>query len=186
MASETARRWIFGVAYLATAALLVFLHILPVQVGPRGYPGPDLLLCITFLWVLRRPHYLPTPLEVLENPWIQWCVLLPRDISGPEYDGIREIGTRAVQALGLETVPAIRITHLSAPEKRALMLADNKIALNAGWDLDLLAQELADLSSMELDFSVEITGFEVPEIDLIIEGQSGEAPEPEMAPNLIV
>ncbi len=88
----------------------------------------------------------------------------------------------AAKTLGLETVPAIRITHLSAPEKRALMLADNKIALNAGWDLDLLAQELADLSSMELDFSVEITGFEVPEIDLIIEGQSGEAPGPEVAP----
>ena len=48
-------------------------------------------------------HYLPTPLEVLEKPWIQWCVILPRDISGAEYDPIREVGVSALRALGLET-----------------------------------------------------------------------------------
>ncbi len=48
-------------------------------------------------------HYLPTPLEVLQNPWIQWCVILPRDISGAEYDPIRKIGVDALRALGLET-----------------------------------------------------------------------------------
>ena len=48
-------------------------------------------------------HYLPTPLEVLQNPWIQWCVILPREISGPEYDPIRRIGVDALRALGLET-----------------------------------------------------------------------------------
>ena len=48
-------------------------------------------------------RYLPSPLEVLENAWIQWCVLLPRDISGREYDPIREAGFKAVRALGLET-----------------------------------------------------------------------------------
>ena len=48
-------------------------------------------------------HYLPTPLEVLQNPWIQWCVILPRDISGREYDPIRKTGIDALRALGLET-----------------------------------------------------------------------------------
>jgi hypothetical protein len=48
-------------------------------------------------------HYLPTPLEVLQNPWIQWCVILPREISGAEYDPIREVGVDALHALGLET-----------------------------------------------------------------------------------
>ncbi|MFQ5349234.1 MAG: acetyl-CoA carboxylase biotin carboxylase subunit family protein, partial [Thermoanaerobaculia bacterium] len=48
-------------------------------------------------------HYLPTPLEVLQKPWIQWCVILPRDISGAEYDPIREVGVAALEALGLET-----------------------------------------------------------------------------------
>jgi phosphoribosylaminoimidazole carboxylase (NCAIR synthetase) len=48
-------------------------------------------------------RYMPSPLEVLENDWIQWCVLLPRDISGPEYDPIREAGFAAIRALGLKT-----------------------------------------------------------------------------------
>ena len=52
--------------------------------------------------------YLPTPLEVLRNPWIQWMVLLPRDIDGPEYDGIRAIAPTALRALGLRT----GLTHL--------------------------------------------------------------------------
>lgn len=46
-------------------------------------------------------HYLPTCLEVLENPWIQWCCLLPRDISGSEYDGARKLARGAIAALGL-------------------------------------------------------------------------------------
>ena len=46
-------------------------------------------------------HYLPTCLEVLENPWIQWCCYLPRDISGPEYDGARKLARGAISALGL-------------------------------------------------------------------------------------
>ena len=46
---------------------------------------------------------MPSPLEVLENDWIQWCVLLPRDISGPEFDPIREAGFAAIEALGLQT-----------------------------------------------------------------------------------
>jgi len=48
-------------------------------------------------------RYLPTPLEVMETPWIQWVCVLPRDISGAEYADARELGVRAVTALGLET-----------------------------------------------------------------------------------
>ncbi|MEO6950472.1 MAG: ATP-grasp domain-containing protein [Polyangia bacterium] len=47
-------------------------------------------------------HYLPGCLEAVENPWIKWCCMLPRDISGSEYDGARKIGRAAVQALGLD------------------------------------------------------------------------------------
>jgi D-alanine-D-alanine ligase-like ATP-grasp enzyme len=53
-------------------------------------------------------RYLPTPLEVLENPWIQWAVLLPRDIDTPEYDAIRSQGVRGLRALGLNT----GLTHM--------------------------------------------------------------------------
>jgi D-alanine-D-alanine ligase-like ATP-grasp enzyme len=48
-------------------------------------------------------RYMPAPLQVLENPWIQWCVFLPRDISGEMFAPIRDAGFRAVQALGLQT-----------------------------------------------------------------------------------
>lgn len=46
-------------------------------------------------------HYLPSCLEVLENPWIQWCCVLPRDIAGPDYDGARALAAGAIRALGL-------------------------------------------------------------------------------------
>ncbi len=92
----------------------------------------------------------------------------------------------AAKTLGLSQIPSIRIAQLSDAEKRALMLADNKIAMNAGWDIEILTRELADLSSMELSFDVELTGFEVGEIDLVI-GDVGDtdvdeaetAPEPD-------
>jgi phosphoribosylaminoimidazole carboxylase (NCAIR synthetase) len=48
-------------------------------------------------------RYMPSPLEVLENPWIQWCVFMPRDVSGEEFAPIREAGFQALRALGLKT-----------------------------------------------------------------------------------
>jgi hypothetical protein len=53
-------------------------------------------------------NYLPTPLEVLRNPWMQWVVLLPRDVDGPEYAGIRQVAPVALRALGLRT----GLTHM--------------------------------------------------------------------------
>jgi hypothetical protein len=48
-------------------------------------------------------RYYPTPLEVLNTPWIQWVVLLPREIDGPEFEPIRRAGERAVAVLGMRT-----------------------------------------------------------------------------------
>lgn len=69
----------------------------------------------------------------------------------------------AAKQLGLEVVPVIVLDHLSDAERRALVLADNKIAMNAGWDEELLAMELADLR--ELDFDLDLTGFSLGELD---------------------
>jgi hypothetical protein len=52
-------------------------------------------------WNISRYH--PAPLAVMENPWIQWAVILPRDIDGPEYEGISHFGPAAISALGLKT-----------------------------------------------------------------------------------
>ncbi|HET9252548.1 MAG TPA: hypothetical protein VFP58_10575 [Candidatus Eisenbacteria bacterium] len=48
-------------------------------------------------------RYLPTPLEVIQAPWIQWCVILPREIEGPAYDPIRSAASHALSVLGMET-----------------------------------------------------------------------------------
>jgi rod shape-determining protein MreD len=55
----TSNRWVYGMAYFGVMMVIILWQILPIQVGPRGYPGPDLLICITFAWVLRRPQYMP-------------------------------------------------------------------------------------------------------------------------------
>jgi DNA modification methylase len=76
----------------------------------------------------------------------------------------------AVRLLGLETVPTIRIDHLTEEMKRAFRVADNHIATLADWDEGLLAVELQELVELDLDFKIEATGFETAEIDLLIEG----------------
>ncbi len=70
----------------------------------------------------------------------------------------------AARELGIETVPTLKLSHLSAEERRAYVLADNKLALNAGWDMEILAIELQAL--IDLDFDVTLTGFSLAEIDL--------------------
>src|SRR5690606_8025044 len=73
----------------------------------------------------------------------------------------------AARLLGLDQVPTLALAHLTPAERRAYVLADNKIAANAGWDRDLLAIELQGLIDMEFD--LELTGFELAEIDLILD-----------------
>ena len=73
----------------------------------------------------------------------------------------------AAKSLGMSTIPAIVIKGLSDARKRALMLADNRIAQDAGWDLERLAEELAELPELlaEDGLDVSVTGFEPAEID---------------------
>ena len=76
----------------------------------------------------------------------------------------------AAKLLGLKRIPVIRITHLSEPEIRAYMLADNKLAEKAGWDREILAVELQELQIElpELDLDLSSTGFETSEIDAVL------------------
>jgi ParB family chromosome partitioning protein len=68
----------------------------------------------------------------------------------------------AARKLGLEKVPCIRLGHLTETQKRAYVIADNKLALNAGWDQEMLMLELAELR--EADFDMELTGFDGAEL----------------------
>ncbi|MCB1466270.1 MAG: ParB N-terminal domain-containing protein [Rhizobiaceae bacterium] len=73
----------------------------------------------------------------------------------------------AAKELGMTNVPTVRLSHLSAEERRAYVLADNKLALNAGWDVEILAIELQAL--IDLDFDVTLTGFSLAEVDLTLD-----------------
>lgn len=73
----------------------------------------------------------------------------------------------AARQLGLSAVPVLCIGNLSPAERRAYALADNKLALNAGWDQELLALELQEL--IDLDFEVDLTGFSLAEIDFALD-----------------
>jgi ParB-like nuclease domain len=72
----------------------------------------------------------------------------------------------AARKLGMEKVPTIEAAHLSEAQRRAYVLADNKLALNAGWDDALLKIELADLR--ELSFDLDLLGFAPPELDELL------------------
>ena len=86
----------------------------------------------------------------------------------------------AARELGLSEAPVIELGGLSEAQKKALRLADNKIALNAGWDVDILKLELAELSMPELDIDLSLTGFSTGEIDVIL--KDGGDPDDEVIP----
>lgn len=83
----------------------------------------------------------------------------------------------AAELLGMTDVPCLRLDYMSEVEKRAYVLADNKLALNAGWDDDLLAAELGALMSEDLDFDLGVIGFSIPEIDSLMETVAPEEPD---------
>ena len=71
----------------------------------------------------------------------------------------------ACRELGWSEVPTLCLDHLTGPQARAFMIADNRLTEIATWDDRLLAQQLKDLSVLDLDFSLELTGFAMGEID---------------------
>ncbi|WP_303678887.1 site-specific DNA-methyltransferase [Ralstonia mannitolilytica] len=82
----------------------------------------------------------------------------------------------AARKLGLAEVPVIELAHLSAAQKRAYVIADNRLALDAGWDEEMLALELAELS--EAGYELALTGFEDAELrDLLASAEVSDAGE---------
>src|SRR5438045_9045617 len=73
----------------------------------------------------------------------------------------------AAKAVGLDQVPTVRLADMSEAEIRAYVIADNRLAENAGWDRELLGLELQYLTELDIDFDVTVTGFELLEIDVL-------------------
>ncbi|NCW46382.1 MAG: hypothetical protein EBV77_13165, partial [Gemmatimonadaceae bacterium] len=83
----------------------------------------------------------------------------------------------AAQKLGLEEVPVIVLGHLTAEQRRAYVIADNQLALQAGWDEELLAQELDMLQAS--DFDLDLLGFDGDELTKLLGGEFEGEEEPE-------
>ncbi len=77
----------------------------------------------------------------------------------------------AAKSLGMQQLPCTRLEGMTAEQKKAYVLADNKLALNAGWDEEILASELQSLLEFDSDFDIGLTGFSIAEVDSLIEGQ---------------
>ena len=84
----------------------------------------------------------------------------------------------AAQKLGLKEVPVLQIGHLSDTQKRAYIIADNRLALDAGWDEEMLRVEFAELA--DNGFNLELTGFELEEISAVDFDESEEVGMPDL------
>lgn len=73
-------------------------------------------------------HYRPNPLDVVRNPWIQWCVLLPREVDDPRYDDVRRIASHALDALGMKT----GVSHLEWFRRRDGSIAVSEVGARPG------------------------------------------------------
>lgn len=80
----------------------------------------------------------------------------------------------AAKALGVDSVPTIMLGHLSERQKQAYILADNKIALNSGWDFQMLAEELSELA--ETDYDLDLIGFNEQELDALLKDDASILP----------
>lgn len=87
----------------------------------------------------------------------------------------------AAKLLGMQQVPTIQLENLTENQVRAFMIADNRLAEVAVWDKSILAIELQHLLTIESDFDVTITGFEMAEIDLVLEEAKDDEPDPDDA-----
>ena len=83
----------------------------------------------------------------------------------------------AAKAEGLTEIPCVFVEHLTDAQKKAYILADNKLAMNAGWDEEMLALEMTDLK--DLGFDLELTGFDPSEIEKLFAAENGDATEDE-------
>ena len=85
---------------------------------------------------------------------------------------------KAAELLQMPSVPCIRLEHLTEEELRTYIIADNRLAERAGWDKELLAIELQAIIDLNVDFDVTLTGFEMPEIDILLhKGEEDEETE---------
>jgi len=93
----------------------------------------------------------------------------------------------AAKLIGFEKVPTIELGHLNEAQKRAYIIADNKLAENAGWNIELLEIEIQGIAELDIDYDLTLTGFETGEIDVLLhteeeDQEETKIPEPSTKP----
>ena len=105
--------------------------------------------------------------RTMERMLREFGFLMPVLIDGECNVVAGHLRMAAANGLGYTKVPTIQVTHLTSEQVRALRIADNRLAELGEWDREALAREFQDL--IEIDYDVEMTGFEAAEIDMVIE-----------------
>ncbi len=109
--------------------------------------------------------------------------LTPVIVDGDNHLLCGHARVEAAQQIGMPAVPAIRVAHLSEAQKRAYIIADNRLAELASWDAALLRKELQFLTEYDVDFDFSAIGFETPELDVLLNGStSSDAKEDRLPP----
>lgn len=105
-------------------------------------------------------HYYPTPLEAVRNPWIQWCVVSPREVNDARYDDIRAAGSRALKVLGMET----GLSHMEWFRRRDGSIAISEVAARPpGAQITTLNSRAHDIDFVRAWAQVMVCGtFEIP------------------------
>jgi len=106
-------------------------------------------------------HYYPTPLDALRNPWIQWCLVLPREVDSPHYDDIRTAARRALEVLGMDT----GLTHMEWFRRRDGSLAISEVAARPpGAQITTLVSRAHDIDFLSAWARVMVRGeFDAPQ-----------------------
>jgi DNA modification methylase len=104
-------------------------------------------------------------------------------IDGADHIVAGHARLEAAKSVGLVDIPTVRVDHLTPAQIRAYVIADNRLAEKAGWDPEILALELKELS-VEINFDVTVTGFETAEIDLLVSELSDAPDEADVVPEI--
>ena len=126
----------------------------------------------------------PQQIRQLERSVAEFGFTNPPLVDGAGFILAGHGRVEAAKRLGIIRVPVIRISHLSKAQRRAYIIADNKLAEQAGWDRDILAIELQGL--IDVGFDAELTGFDVPEIEMILDapGQAASDAAEDFVPDI--
>lgn len=123
----------------------------------------------------------PRQLEKLAASMSTHGFLVPALINGKGEIIAGHARVEAAKKLGWDLIPCIDVSHLTEAQQKAYRIADNRIAELATWNNDLLAEELRALSELDLDFSIELTGFDTPRsTSLSMAANKGMPPTPQI------